>query len=73
MRFLENREAALEPKCPSVFKLCLREFTIFSTPFQDGSTFLVRSLNHSDATADASSESILKAAYLIAIFKSKWQ
>ena len=31
------------------------------------------SLNHSDATADASSEPILKVAHLIAIFKSKWQ
>ena len=31
------------------------------------------SLNHSKSTADASSEHILKAAFLIAIFKSKCQ
>ena len=34
---------------------------------------LAGSLNHSDATADASSEQRLKTVHLIVIYKSKWQ
>ena len=47
-------------------------FFVSYSSISEKTMLLEMNINHSDATIDASSEQILKAAHLIAIFKSKW-